>query len=273
MQMLPTGQSLYALVDAAQVERFTVATRGLRGVLAQASVYAAPLSPDRFDATPHLLELQSVDSCGDLLQSGLGRAVAFPGAVSLLVSPLTIAELATRLRTRLDTRLPDRLDCINRYFDGRITPHLFAVLTTNQRAAFFGVASQWWVVSHHHVWQSLECRYSVTETFIAPLELDDQQQATMIDACYPYTVIEHFLQTDEELLETVSPSERYAFFQRALATAALFGIDGGASAMLFCALCLTRGADFYKLEDWPQWLERVQRGELTLQQAVKAHHD
>ena len=199
--------------------------------------------------------------------------VGFPGALSWLVSPLGIDALASRLRARLDARLPDNFSCVNRYFDGRITPHLHGCLTDAQRAAFFSVSTQWWVVSHNHQWQSLACAFALHDPFNAPQVLNEAEQAQMIDACYPYTVIEHFAQTDEELLDEVPAAERYGFFRQALIAAARFGIEGGASAILFCTLTLTRGPNFYAQATWPALLERVKRGELTLQQAVKAQHD
>ena len=267
------GERLYALIDAAQVDRFTDRASGLRGVQRHEPVYSTPLARDRADATPHVLELRDLDAYQGLVRGDFGDALSFPGALALLISPLDIVPMATRLRARLDAQLPDRFECVNRYYDARITPHLHAVLHESHRAKFFSVCSQWWVVGHTHQWQSLPCAYMASDPFVAPLVLDEVQQARMIDACYPYTVIEHFAQTDEELLETVPASQRYGFFRQALAAAARFGIDGGASAILFCTLALTRGPVFYTLAEWQSSLERVKRGELTLQQAVKAQHD
>ena len=94
-----------------------------------------------------------------------------------------------------------------------------------------------------------------------------------MDACYPYTVIEHFEQTDPELLDELLPAERYTHFSQALRRAASYGIEGGASAVLYCTLTLTRGATFDQDGAWPVLLARVKRGEITLQQALKAQHD
>lgn len=267
------GELRYVLIDAAQVDRFSDRLRGLSGVARHAPVFARPLAPDRADATPHLLQLEGDGAYRSLLQGDFADAVAFPGALSCLVSPLSADELAARLRQRVDAQLPDRFDCINRFFDARIAPHLHECLSKEQRAEFFSVGTQWWVVSHTHVWQSLACSFAPTDPFVPPLQLDAAQQASMIDACYPYSVIEHFRETDEELLDQVPPSERYGLFRQALRVAASYGIDGGASAILFCTLVLTRGPSFYQEPAWRAALERVKSGAITLQQAVKAQHD
>jgi hypothetical protein len=265
-------QHVYMLIDGAQVDRVSLRLKSHAAMIETVAVFGQPLAPDRFDATPHLLLLRDQDAIAALmrqLQSSLGSF----GAISIIVSPLPLSELAIRLRARLDARLPDQFDCINRYFDGRITPHLHACLSPLQQQVFFSVATQWWVLDHAQEWQNLPCLFTAVDGFQAPLELDEAQQSALIDACYPHTVIEHFMQSDEELLETVPQTQRYAYFRDALKAAAIYGIDGGASAVLFCTLALTRGAEFFRLPQWAAELERVKRGEISLQQALKAQHD
>lgn len=273
LQPLAQGEHQYVLIDGAQVDRFSERLPGLRGVVRHESVFAGPLAPERADATPHLLEVSGGDAYRTLLTGDFADAVAFYGALSWLVSPLSVGDLAARLRQRLDAELPDRFDCVNRFFDARIAPQLHECLTERQRAEFFSVSTQWWVVSHTHRWQSLACSFSSPDPFTAPLMFDEAQQAFMIDACYPYSVIDHFRQTDEELLDQVPASEQYGLFRQALKAAASYGIDGGATAILFCTLVLTRGPAFYMQPQWQAALERVKRREITLQQAVKAQHD
>ncbi|MDO8650693.1 MAG: hypothetical protein Q7R66_00690 [Undibacterium sp.] len=42
---------------------------------------------------------------------------------------------------------------------------------------------------------------------------------------------------------------------------------------MFCTLALTRGTEFFRLAQWASELERVKRGEISLQQALKAQND
>jgi hypothetical protein len=266
------GERQYVLIDAAQVDRLNDRLPNLGSVSRHESVFAAPIAPSLADASPHVLEVSGENAYGDLLRGDFADAVAFFGALTWLVSPLSLSDLAARLRLRLDAQLPDRFDCVNRFFDARIAPHLHECLTGRQRVEFFSVSTQWWVVSHTHAWQSLACSFSSGDPFTAPLALDEAQQAFMIDACYPYSVIDHFRETDEELLNQVPASEHYGLFRRALEVASDYGIDGGATAILFCTLILTRGPTFYEQPEWRIALERVKRGEITLQQAVKAQH-
>jgi hypothetical protein len=270
---LSVDEQIYLLVDGAQVERLSIRLAGLPVGFLQESLFPQPLAPDRFDATPHLLQPTGFDSARALIGGALGRAMAFHGALSYLVSPLSIEALARRLRTRLDAVLPDDYECINRYFDARISPALYECLNVSQRREFFSVCSQWWVLSHQHQWESLPCVFSEEDPFQAPLRLNSQQQAAMMDAAYPYTVIEHFEQTDPELLDDVAPAQRYTQIAQALRRAHAYGIDGGPDAVLFCTLVLTRGSGFEHEPAWAAALNRVKLGEITLQQALKAQHD
>lgn len=269
---LAEGEHHYILVDGAQVDRLSHRLSASNQVLSHESLFGAPLAPDTSDATPHLLAMTDVTAFRPLMFSWADRLTSH-GALAWLVSPLAPAELGRRLRARLDARLPERFDCVNRFFDGRVTPHLHHCLTPAQRDVFFSPCVQWWVVAPDHAWLSLPCRFAAEDAFTPPLELDDAQQAYLIDACYPYAVIAHFVQTDAELLATIAEPEQYAFFRKALKAAAGFGIDGGATAVLFCTLALTRGPSFYEQPVWRDALASVKRGEVSLQQAVKAHHD
>lgn len=266
------GEFHYALIDGAQMDGLSNRLSATSRVSSHDSLFGTPLAKDKEDATPHLLALADMEDFVRLMREWASKLTSH-GALTLMISPLAPSELARRLRARLDARLPERFDCVNRFFDGRVTPHLHHCLTPTQRDVFFSPCTQWWVVAANHAWLELPCRPASEDAFHPPLELDQAQQAYLIDACYPYAVIQHFVQTDAELLATIAEREQYGFFHDALQAAAGFGIDGGATAVLFCTLALTRGARFYEEPTWRAALTSVRRSEMTLQQAVKALHD
>ena len=266
------GEFHYGLIDGAQMDGLSNRLSATSRVLSHESLFGSPLAKDKEDATPSLLALADMEAFVRLMHEWATK-LSSHGALTLMISPLVPSELARRLRARLDARLPDRFDCVNRFFDGRVAPHLYHCLSPMQREVFFSVCTKWWVVGSNHSWVGIPCRFAEHDTFNSPLELNQKQQAYLVDACYPYAVVEHFLQTDEELLSVLPDSERYAFFRRALQVATDFGIDGGATAVLFCTLALTRGPNFYEQPEWRSVLQDVRRGQMTPQQAVKARHD
>lgn len=86
-------------------------------------------------------------------------------------------------------------------------------------------------------------------------------------------MIEHFEQTDADLLDTVPRDKRYAYFLEATQVAAEFGINGAGDVTLFSTLCMTRGAKFHEEAPWPEKLAAVGRGEMTLRRVLKSMHD
>lgn len=230
------------------------------------------ISPEQHDASPHLYELTAPEIYRRFLHQ-LSRTHASHGAMSCLVSNLGLSELAARLKPRLNAKLPDEFECINRFYDGRITPHLHACLDKGQRSAFFSIAAQWLVIDHEHAWQALDCQFAEHDPFIGPLVFSCKQETYLIDHCYPYALIEHFERTDPELLDTVSAKEQYQFFQNAIEMAKQFGISQSSDTTLFCTLSLTRGANFHKEAPWPEKLKAVQAGTASLQEILKSIHD
>lgn len=273
IQPVSSASRYYVLVDAAQVERFSQTVNSKNAaILGRAAIVGEPISPDRYDATPHLFEVTGSNSYR-IFARQLSRAEASHGAFTLLVSPLMLPELASRLKCRMDAKLPDDVDCVNRFFDGRITPHLHACLSDEQRAVFFSVAEQWVAVRHDFQWQPLACHFTENDTFSGPLIFNAKQEAYLIDRCYPYALIEHFERTDPELLNTVEPNQRYRFFQKAIEAAESYKIDRSSDITLFCTLSLTRGAGFNEGSPWHEKLQAVRAGKATLQQILKSFHD
>ncbi len=263
----------YALIDAAQLERFSQ-TMNLKSdsILSRIALLGEQIAPDRYDASPHLLELAGPDSYRNLVGQ-FARRNASHGVMTCLVSALAASELIARLKHRLDATLPDDVECVNRFFDGRISPHLHACLGDQQRSEFFSVATQWLVVGHDHTWQSLACHFAERDPYTGPLAISVRQEAYLIDHCYPYALIEHFERTDADLLDGVPAAQRYRFFKDAMATAERFGFDRSSDITLFCTLSMTRGANFHEKAPWPEKLAAVQAGRASLQDVLKSIHD
>jgi hypothetical protein len=130
------GEHHYALVDGAQIHRLGSLLSAGKRISGHRALFGSTLAKDVADATPHLLALADADSSSHLLLRW-GDAVESHGAISVIVSTHDLDSLATRLIARLDARLPDRFDCVNRFYDGRVTPHLHEALHPAQREVFF----------------------------------------------------------------------------------------------------------------------------------------
>lgn len=262
-----SGSPAYLLLDGAQTPKVKAALRAT-GIARHESLFAETTEAAAAEAGPYLAVPVTGEPPGQILARML-RIIEVPFALSVLVSDLDFAGLSRRLTMRLDTVLPDAVQALLRFYDGRVVGHIAAVLSSEQRARMFSVASSWWHFDGDLRWKSLPCNFSATETLDGPLVLNEQQQNALIDACYPYSVIEHFAETDADLLDTVSLPERYAFFLHALSAARGYGIDGGAEAILFCTLALLRGRAFYRDAEWADRLEAVKAGRMSLRKAMQ----
>lgn len=137
IQSISGTSRYYVLIDAAQVARFSRTIKfKTPSLLGRVALFGEVIAPDRYDATPHLFEIEEPSNYATFVRQ-LSKTGATHGAITCLVSPLDLPELATRLKCRLDAKLPDDVDCVNRFFDGRISPHLYTCLNDEQRAVFF----------------------------------------------------------------------------------------------------------------------------------------
>jgi hypothetical protein len=118
---------LVAMVDAAQVSSFSM----LKWPWVRHAMLVEPLAEDRFNATPHLFELTDPQDIGRLAAKLEGQSVA--RSAQCVVARRPISALAAAIRRRLDAVLPDGLDCMNRFFDGRVA--LMSLLPSRQISA------------------------------------------------------------------------------------------------------------------------------------------
>ncbi len=241
----------YLLLDGAQcaqpqavLKRLPyAASRLFDGLLADGSadtsVYLVPLPAalDLEEAMPRLQEdIQSL------------------GALTLLESPLESGELAQRLARRLDARYPNGKEFIARFYDGRVLPWWVQALDDAQRHDFLAVGERWHYVTHDHRWDTLTLHCPAQDPHAVPWTLDAPQRHALIDASYPYTLIEHFQLTDPELLDRLPSANWYAFLRNAVAVASAFGIEDSRRVVMVCTWALLVGDD---LGEDPEWQVRL----------------
>ncbi len=144
---------------AARLQRthFPLRLYGLVDALLHAQVSAThPLSRSSscvalFDGTPD----EALAHAGPwLLDCSTDRSTRIPALQCLaeselgctwIVSGYAMDDLAEALRARLNVRMPNGATALLRYYDARITDDIAALLTPEQRAAFFAPVQDWLV--------------------------------------------------------------------------------------------------------------------------------
>lgn len=200
------------------------------------------------------------------IQLALQRAAASIksfGAVTFIDSTLTQGELTQRLMRRLDARLPNGKEFLARFYDGRVLPWLLNVMTQEQKYDFFALGSVWRYVAHNHVWLSIGLNAQEQDPYSPPLRLDDVQRRQLLDDTYPYTLIDHFELTDEELLNRIPVNDQYRFIRKYTRLAAEYGMRDGKRVVMVCAWALLLGEDYHLDAAWQQRLSDLATGKRT----------
>lgn len=130
---------LYGLVDALlhnevsathPLSRSSSCVALFDGTPDEALAHAGPWLLDcSADGNPHIAALQR------LAESGLGCI--------WILSSYAIDDLAEALQARLNVRMPNGSTALLRYYDARLANDIAALLTPEQRAAFFAPVHDW----------------------------------------------------------------------------------------------------------------------------------
>lgn len=256
------GSERYLLLDGAQCKSPADVLARFSAGAGATRLFDGVLSDGTADATVQLLRL----SAGTDLQVALNRSISSVkslGALTFIDSQLTQSELAQRLMRRLDAKFPNGKDFLVRFYDGRVLPWLLNVLTLQQRQEYLALGDTWWFVSHNLVWLSADLSAPDKDPFQPPLRLDDAQRRQLVDDTYPYTLIDHFVFTDRELIERIPADDTYRFIRQCTRLADQYGIRDGKRIVMVCTWALLAGEDFHLDPAWQQRLKDFAAGRRT----------
>lgn len=271
LDALMQGESRYLLLDGAQCTALPRHVLSPAWTEQMAPLFDGVLSDGQKDVAPYLVQLRNADDA-ERAYRALSPQLTHAGAVAWLDSPLTHGELVVRLSHRLYTALPNGKRLLLRMYDGRVLPHLADVLDPEQRALYFAVSRRWWYLSSQSQWNWIEGRPSMNDPLHELLTLSGEQRRCLQDACYPYSLIEHFMDTAPELLDTVAPAERYAFFRNTIVAAERIGLSAAGDFVLFCTLALLEGLEFYASDVWRERMGQVANGQRSLHAIFGEHY-
>ncbi len=260
------SDTLYALADHAGMP-------GLAQKLTASKVSWTNLLGDGRDdalaAAPLLFPIQATESPRqDSLLDWIGYRGTYTSSLVLLASPLPRHELARRLTERLDVALPENVTITLRFFDPRIFEQLVQVFSPEQRAAFLGVAHDWWFVDRRGQLRHVDSKFSEVDLLDSPLNLNQEQEHALLDASEPDQVANMLKERMPEAYQGLPAPERHDFFLRHMNAARNYGIQPTHELGLYCGLALLYGEGFSMEKEWQPVLEKVRTGNLSLTKAV-----
>ena len=242
----------FVLLDGAQCDQPLHLLRTLPW--APLPLFDGLLADGSDDASVFLARLPGELDIDRFLQRVAAQARS-PGLLSVIDTKLTGGELQQRLQRRLDASYPNGKLFLARFFDARVLPWWVQVLDESQCRAFLALGERWWFLRHDLQWAQLELEDPALDPHDPPWVLEAPQRRALIDASYPYTLIDHFQLSDPELLARLPRARWYTFFRRVVATAAEASIEDSRRLVMVATWALLVGAD---LGEDPAWRQRLQ---------------
>lgn len=132
------GLRLFALVDGVQYTRHH--EQPLAPLSSRRALFDGTKDAHLAHAGPWLVDVALADS------AYVAQLVEFEKAapaVTWLISPMNLDDIANLLIQRLDTRLPDGRTALVRFFDPRVLLGLVEILDGSQREEFFAHIYEW----------------------------------------------------------------------------------------------------------------------------------
>jgi hypothetical protein len=238
---------VYALVDGALLLDLPKAAR-LRWLPSRGlSLLNGSMGHGVLEVGPLLYELSDSQINSNLPESLLD-ATSGRAAGSFIVSNQKLGDLAAYLSRFVDVQLEDRSTMIMRFFDPRILQFWLNVIKPNYITHLAEVLSKWvyWDASLSIAMASFE-RASPGNGISGkgfPIKLSVAEEECLMEASYPFTMIERFRAEDPVALEKIPAEDRYGFFQGQMNRARHHGIQSFSEMEIYCGLSIAMGPRF-----------------------------
>ncbi|MFC0131971.1 hypothetical protein CR105_16250 [Massilia eurypsychrophila] len=193
---------------------------------------------------------------------------AYSSSLMLIASRLSMRVLAERLTARLDAKISEDMDVLLRYFDPRVFEQMVRVLSVEQLASFFSVASAWWYVNRIGELQAVEAQFSEIDAFGSPLMLSARQEHELVEASEIDQIEEQLRRSVPDEFARLVGAERHRFLVRHIDAAREFRITSTRELILYCALALVYGPDFSTRPEWAPKLDLIREGKNELSDVV-----
>ena len=212
---------------------------------------------------PLLFEWQPADDSADAVDVTDPRSIPW-SAASVLVSPLTLAQLAAHLAPMVDVQLEQMESAmLMRFFDPRVLPFWLDMLPPAHRA-YLAQGVRHWI--HRDTELQLRTADVTAPANVAraaefPLQLPQAQEDDLLAACYPYTMIERLRAEKPALLASLPAAQHYGFVREQLERCQAHGAESAASLLIYCELALRYGGRFDEHPEMAAVFDAVAQGQ------------
>jgi hypothetical protein len=182
--------------------------------------------------------------------------------MSWIVAPVGLVELREHLRSLMYVRAHDGSDYMVRYYDTRVLPAWYQALTREQEAHAIAPITSWTYMNREGMPCTVFGQGNSSVPSLQILQLNEAQEAALLDAALPDVVLEQLEQSGNPDLETMSQRDRYRFVVTQIEKAkqqygSTLSVD---ELAMFCSLALGIGEDFDIPESVPEDLQQFAMG-------------
>jgi hypothetical protein len=176
--------------------------------------------------------------------------------LSWILSPLSLVDLRGHLSGLMQIEAADSSECAMRFFDTRILPVWYEVLSFEQKLHAFAPIVTWSFLNR----DGMECTLKGKGHSIAPasknLKLSHAQEDALLNATLPDVVIRQLEQSAATELAALPVYQRYGFIADQINKArAQYRIHSLPEIILFCTLALSIGENFDQLQSVAEILQ------------------
>jgi hypothetical protein len=269
LAQLPEGESLYALVDLANLAGDVPRALAMLKAHGAMNVLDDP-RPDAALACPWLLGL-TPDARGQKALAQTAQWATQSACCTWLRSDFTLPKLAHALKQRTEAELPDHYPIYLRVQDPRVLPELHRVLADDPQAdRYWALGVQWLYLDRAQQLQSMRLLAGPSpNAFVPPLLLQQAQADALLAAAEVDRVMPELVREAPDAFLALPPAERLASTRRSLSLADELQLSTHADRVTLAILGLSLGPAFVEQTPWPEVLAQVKAGRMSLKQAIQ----
>ncbi|MGZ3236605.1 MAG: DUF4123 domain-containing protein [Burkholderiaceae bacterium] len=176
--------------------------------------------------------------------------------LSWILSPLPLTELRGHLSGLMQIEAADGSECAMRFFDTRILPVWYELLSFEQKLHVFAPVITWSFLNREGMECTLKGKGHSTAPISKNLKLSRAQENALLDATLPDVVIQQLQQSCDTELSSLPLYKRYDFIANQIHKARTqYRIHSLPEIILFCTLALSIGENFDQLQSVAEILQ------------------
>lgn len=265
-----TSPQIYVLLDAAQFQAVWSALKQRYKSVQWLSLLEKTGSEAAIKASPLLLliDKQHVNVLEWLLSESKNSYF-----LSWMTSSLPFHELRDHLSGLLDVEIEDAGNWVMRYFDTRILPVWYSVLSETQKAHVNAPIQDWGYIDRFGQTQHIKGTGQNSAPPPQTFKLTPAQENTLLAAAYPDAILQQLHNNENAELMALAKAQQYPYIATQIQKAqSLYQIETMPDTILYCSLALVEGEAFDMKAPYQELLSRVVNNEGGFGELFMSHN-